>query len=36
MHEDNLLDVLNRSGVLLSVSVRYWRAQKKLKTRIGW
>jgi len=27
---NNLLDVLTREGVLVNVSVRYWRAQKKL------
>ena len=32
MNTDNqLLDVLTREGVLLSVSVRYWRAAKKLQ-----
>jgi hypothetical protein len=31
MHENNqLLDALTREGVLLNVSVRYWRATKKL------
>ena len=29
----NLLDVLTREGVLLSVSVRYWRAAKKLQAQ---
>ena len=28
---NHILDVLTREGVLLNVSVRYWRAQKKLK-----
>jgi hypothetical protein len=28
---NNLLDVLTREGVLINVSVRYWRAAKKLK-----
>lgn len=31
MHDNPLLDVLTREGVLLNVSVRYWRAAKKLK-----
>jgi hypothetical protein len=31
MSSPNMLDVLSRNGVLLSVSVRYWRAAKKLK-----
>jgi hypothetical protein len=31
MQNQPLLDVLTREGVLLSVSVRYWRAAKKLK-----
>ena len=33
MNENNnhLLDVLTREGVLINVSVRYWRATKKLK-----
>jgi hypothetical protein len=30
-NHDHLLDVLTREGVLLNVSVRYWRATKKLK-----
>ena len=31
-HDENqLLDVLTREGVLISVSVRYWRAAKKLQ-----
>ena len=30
MSEPTLLDVLTREGVLISVSVRYWRATKKL------
>jgi hypothetical protein len=29
--KNNLLDVLTREGVLINVSVRYWRAAKKLK-----
>jgi hypothetical protein len=29
--ESNLLNVLTRSGVLINVSVRYWRGCKKLK-----
>ena len=28
---NNLLDVLTREGVLINVSVRYWRGCKKLK-----
>lgn len=31
MHDNQLLDVLARQGVLLNVSVRFWRAAKKLK-----
>ncbi len=31
MNENNLLDVLTREGVLINVTVRYWRATKKLK-----
>lgn len=31
MNSNQLLDVLAREGVLLNVSVRYWRAAKKLK-----
>ena len=31
MQNQPLLDVLTREGVLLNVSVRYWRAAKKLK-----
>ena len=31
MNENQLLDVLTREGVLINVSVRYWRATKKLK-----
>jgi hypothetical protein len=31
MAENHLLDVLTREGVLINVSVRYWRAQKKLQ-----
>jgi hypothetical protein len=31
MQESQLLDVLTREGVLINVSVRYWRATKKLK-----
>ena len=31
MNGNNLLDVLTREGVLINVSVRYWRATKKLK-----
>jgi hypothetical protein len=30
-HDGQLLDVLTRAGVLIQVSVRYWRATKKLK-----
>ena len=30
MQENQLLDVLTREGVLVNVSVRYWRATKKL------
>ncbi|MBI3852723.1 MAG: hypothetical protein HY298_20915 [Verrucomicrobia bacterium] len=30
MQENQLLDVLTREGVLMNVSVRYWRATKKL------
>ena len=30
MQENQLLDVLTREGVLINVSVRYWRAAKKL------
>ena len=30
-NENQLLDVLTREGVLISVSVRYWRAAKKLQ-----
>jgi len=30
MKENQLLDALTREGVLINVSVRYWRAQKKL------
>lgn len=30
MQENQLLDVLTREGVLINVSVRYWRATKKL------
>ena len=29
--KNNLLDVLTREGVLINVSVRYWRAAKKLR-----
>ncbi len=29
-HNNHLLDVLTREGVLINVSVRYWRATKKL------
>ena len=29
--ENNLLNVLTREGVLINVSVRYWRGTKKLK-----
>ena len=28
---NNLLDVLTREGVLINVSVRYWRGCKKLR-----
>ena len=31
MNDSHILDVLTREGVLLNVSVRYWRATKKLK-----
>ena len=31
MHHQSLLDVLTREGVLINVSVRYWRGCKKLK-----
>lgn len=31
MSNNQLLDILTREGVLISVSVRYWRAAKKLK-----
>ncbi len=31
MNENQLLDILTREGVLINVSVRYWRATKKLK-----
>lgn len=31
MNNDNLLNVLTREGVLISVSVRFWRAAKKLQ-----
>ena len=30
MRENQLLDALTREGVLINVSVRYWRATKKL------
>src|SRR5262245_25083279 len=30
MSQSTLLDVLTREGVLINVSVRYWRATKKL------
>src|SRR5438046_9074822 len=30
MQDNQLLDVLTRAGVLIHVSVRYWRATKKL------
>ena len=30
MHNNQLLDVLTREGVLINVTVRYWRATKKL------
>ena len=30
MNNIQLLDVLTRQGVLISVNIRYWRAQKKL------
>lgn len=32
-NNQNLLDLLTREGVLLSVSVRYWRAAKKLQAQ---
>ena len=31
MSENNLLSVLTHEGVLVNVSVRYWRAAKKLR-----
>ncbi len=31
-HNQNLLDVLTREGVLINVSVRYWRAAKQLNS----
>jgi hypothetical protein len=31
MNDNSLLQVLTREGVLINVSVRYWRAHKKLK-----
>ncbi len=31
MNDPTLLDVLTREGVLISVSIRYWRAAKKLQ-----
>lgn len=31
MHDNQLLNVLTREGVLLNVSVRFWRGTKKLK-----
>ncbi len=31
--EQNMLDLLTREGVLMSVSVRYWRAAKKLQAQ---
>ena len=33
MSENKLLDVLTREGVLLNVSVRFWRAAKKLQAQ---
>jgi hypothetical protein len=30
-HNNDLLSVLTREGVLIKVSVRYWRGTKKLK-----
>ena len=30
-NEKQLLDALTREGVLINVSVRYWRATRKLK-----
>lgn len=33
MQDNHLLEVLTREGVLLSVSVRYWRAAKKLQAQ---
>jgi len=33
LHNQQLLDVLTREGVLINVSVRYWRGCKKLKAR---
>jgi hypothetical protein len=33
MNDNHLLDVLTREGVLLNVSVRYWRAAKKLRAQ---
>ena len=31
MQDSDIMNVLNRSGVLLNVSIRFWRASKKLK-----
>ena len=33
MSDNRLLDVLTREGVLLNVSVRFWRAAKKLQAQ---
>jgi hypothetical protein len=33
MDDDRRLDVLTREGVLLDVSVRFWRAAKKLQAQ---
>jgi hypothetical protein len=33
MNDNHLLDVLTREGVLINVSVRYWRAAKKLQAQ---
>ncbi len=32
-NDNHLLDVLTREGVLISVSVRFWRAAKKLQAQ---
>ena len=33
MSQTTMLDLLTREGVLMSVSVRYWRAAKKLQAQ---